>query len=237
MVSRHLTRSVFLASLLGLVAVTSVWLGPRPTTSGDLDSVEAALSKTAELTPVSSRSDFEPVDGAPVSAVPDRPRVPVWSGLPERINRAQPVRVRVPALGVDAPVVPTGVTTTGQMEVPTNVRDVAWYRYGPAPGEGGSTVLAAHVDLAGQGPGVFFYLHTLEVGDVVVVELSDGQIGRYQVEAITRYKKDELPIDVVFSREGPPVLTLVTCGGGFSQGRYDSNVVVYAVPAEVSGAS
>ena len=51
------------------------------------------------------------------------------------------------------------------------------------------------------------------------------------------YLKNELPFDTIFSREGNPVLTLVTCGGGFSQSSrsYDSNVVVYAVPVDLSG--
>jgi hypothetical protein len=50
--------------------------------------------------------------------------------------------------------------------------------------------------------------------------------------ARTTYEKNELPLDIIFSREGPPVLTPITCGGGFNSeiGRYDSNVVVYAVP-------
>lgn len=48
------------------------------------------------------------------------------------------------------------------------------------------------------------------------------------------YAKDELPLDVIFSRAGAPVLTLVTCGGGFSPSEetYDSNVVVYATPVD-----
>jgi hypothetical protein len=52
------------------------------------------------------------------------------------------------------------------------------------------------------------------------------------------YLKDELPLEAIFSRDGDAVLTLVTCGGGFSAstGRYDSNVVVYAVPVEEVGA-
>jgi sortase (surface protein transpeptidase) len=120
------------------------------------------------------------------------------------------------------------------MDVPDNTRDVAWYRYGPRPGEPGSAVLAAHVDLAGQGRGVFFSLQSLEPGEVVVVTFDDGSAVRFRVEARVTYAKEELPLEVIFSREGPPVLTLVTCGGRFdrSASRYDSNVVVYAIPVD-----
>lgn len=52
------------------------------------------------------------------------------------------------------------------------------------------------------------------------------------VEARAIYLKDELPLEAIISRSGPPRLTLITCGGGFdsSASRYDSNVVVHAIP-------
>jgi sortase (surface protein transpeptidase) len=120
------------------------------------------------------------------------------------------------------------------MAVPRNVNDVGWYRYGPSPGDAGSAVLAAHVDLASQGPGVFFSLRDLQPGQEVVVDYDDDTSRTFVVQARATYDKDELPLDKVFSREGSPVLTLITCGGGFSPSvqSYDSNVVVYAVPIE-----
>jgi len=144
-----------------------------------------------------------------------------------------PVRLEIYGISVDAPVEPYGVDSrTGQMKVPRNVRDVAWYQYGPSPGDAGSAVLAAHVDLAEQGPGVFYRLRDLNPGDTVVVEYSDASVGTFVVKARTVYDKKDLPLDTIFSRRGSAVLTLITCGGGFnpSVGSYDSNIVVYAVP-------
>jgi sortase (surface protein transpeptidase) len=144
-----------------------------------------------------------------------------------------PIGLRIGELEVDAPIEPYGVSErTGQMAVPDNVTEVGWYKFGPSPGEPGSAVLAAHVDLAGSGPGVFFDLATLEDGDQIVVLHADGSESPFRVVARTTYGKNQLPLDIIFSREGPPVLTLITCGGGFNSdiGRYDSNVVVYAVP-------
>ena len=143
--------------------------------------------------------------------------------------------LRIAALEVVAPVGAYGVYRSGQMDVPDNVTDVGWYRWGPSPGASGSAVLAAHVDLAGQGPGVFIDLDTLEPGDVVLVDFDDGSTEAFEVAARATYDKQELPLDVIFSREGPPVLTLITCGGGFdrSSRRYDSNIVVYAVPVDL----
>jgi LPXTG-site transpeptidase (sortase) family protein len=130
-----------------------------------------------------------------------------------------------------------GVDDNGQMDVPDNVTEVGWYKFGPSPGEPGSAVLAAHVDLAGPGRGLFYDLGHVEVGDTVVVTYEDGDERSFQVVARSTYPKLELPLDVIFSRSGDPVLTLVTCGGGFSRstGRYDSNVVVFAIPTDSDG--
>jgi hypothetical protein len=146
-----------------------------------------------------------------------------------------PVALRIDGIEVAAPVAAFGVDRrTGEMEVPGNVREVAWYRYGPSPGQAGSAVLAAHVDLASQGAGIFFRLEELEPGDLIEVEYEDGTTGMFAVEARVRYPKSEIPLDVIFATEGPPVLTLITCGGGFNPSiqSYDSNVVVYAYPVE-----
>ena len=147
----------------------------------------------------------------------------------------QPIGLRIEGLDVDAPVGAYGVNRrTGEMDVPDNVTEVGWYRFGAAPGEAGSAVLAAHVDLASQGPGVFFNLRRIDPGMLVVVEMDDGSERFFRVRARKTYDKDELPLDVIFAKEGPPVLTLITCGGGFNGniGSYDSNVVVYAVPVD-----
>ncbi len=232
---RNSLKAIFAISLVTLIAAVAAFLiVTEPDTVGDVGSIEASLSEPA--LPTTSAPEPQP----PVVPPPDNedggPSIPVSPGavpdLPEG-DPVLPVGLRLSSIGVDAPVVPTGVNQrTGQMAVPSNVRDVAWYEFGSVPGMRGSAVLAAHVDLASQGPGVFFNLRTVDEGDIVEVEFSDGTVSVFRVEARTVYHKDELPLDTIFAREGAPVLTLITCGGGFSEssGSYDSNVVVYAVP-------
>lgn len=143
-----------------------------------------------------------------------------------------PTRLIIDAIEIDAPIAPYGVDGNGQMDVPDNVTEVGWYKHGPSPGESGSAVLAAHVDLRGPGRGLFYDLGDLQIGDMVEIGYDDGSTSEFEVVARSTYLKTELPLDIIFSRSGDPVVTLVTCGGGFSrsEGRYDSNVVVYAVP-------
>ena len=72
----------------------------------------------------------------------------------------------------------------------------------------------------------------MEAGDLIEVAYEDGTQTTFRVVARVRYGKSELPLDAIFAREGPPVLTLITCGGSFNRTSrsYDSNDVVYAVP-------
>jgi hypothetical protein len=225
-----------------IVGAPLLWLVVRPGDAvGAVADVEGALRATtttaalgAEPPEVVPSDRAEPPTSPPpvTSAAPQAPTLP-----PELTNPpdAAPIGLRIGALDVDAPIGPYGVDNRGRMDVPDNVSEVGWYRHGPSPGGPGSAVLAAHVDLARQGPGVFFELDKLEPGEVVFVDYDDGSTQAFEVVARTIYDKKELPLDVIFAKEGPPVLTLVTCGGNFSRSArvYDSNVVVYAVPVEL----
>lgn len=216
-----------IAVVLAAISVIG-YLGSRPV-AGPVDQVEGSLTGGTSTTTTSH--------AAPLTTLP----MATWA-VNETTELSElhttpapaPSHLTIDALDVDVPVGPYGVDETGLMDVPDNVSEVAWYRHGPSPGEAGSAVLAAHVDLRGQGRGIFFELDKLLIGDRIAVSYTDGSSREFRVVAHSIYRKDELPLDAIFSRNGPPVLTLVTCGGGFSQttNRYDSNVVVYAVPVE-----
>jgi sortase (surface protein transpeptidase) len=139
-----------------------------------------------------------------------------------------PVALRIPALGIDAPVRAVGVEADGEMEVPA-ATDVGWYRFGPTPGTAGSAVLAGHVDYDGQ-RGVFFDLRELTGGERVEVTLADGSQQAYEVERVEQIPKGDLRDSGVFDRTGAPRLALITCGGSFDADArsYRDNVVVYA---------
>jgi hypothetical protein len=143
-----------------------------------------------------------------------------------------PRRVRIPSIGLAARIVPVGVTPgSGALALPPDPSLVAWYRFGAAPGQAGSAVLAAHVDFNGR-PGVFFGLRRLPVGARVIVEDARGRAHRFTVVARRSYLKRRLPLGLIFADRGRAVLTLVTCGGAFDAAtrHYESNVVVFALP-------
>jgi hypothetical protein len=144
------------------------------------------------------------------------------------------VGVRIEAAGVDAAVVPVGVEPgSGALAVPDDVDVAGWYRFGPAPGDPGSAVITAHVDSASQGPGAFLPLRDVGLGSAVTVTFDDGSARRFDIVGRRSYDKDALPLAELFTRDGDPVLTLVTCGGPFdaTTRSYEENVVVFAVPS------
>lgn len=203
----------------------------RPADAGDVDAVEAALQLPATTTSTTEPAPETTLEPEPEPLFEASNNTPLLADL-QPSDGPTPVGLVIDKLGVDAPIGEYGVDSRGRMDVPDNITEVGWYKFGPSPGEDGSAVLAAHVDLAGPGRGLFYDLDELDPGDQVTVTYSDGSAADFEVFARSIYLKSELPLDTIFSRTGNPVLTLVTCGGGFSRSAnsYDSNVVVYAVP-------
>jgi LPXTG-site transpeptidase (sortase) family protein len=218
-------RSTAISALVGallLVGSPAVWYLSQPATSvGDLEVFEASPSTA--------------IDEPPPAIPPDEP-VPQTFTVSELrgplVAIAPPARIAIPAIGVDAPVVPVALEPDGTMEIPGDVATIGWFEPGVRPGQPGSAVLSGHVDSRTQGRGAFFDLEDLDVGDEVTIETAGGQ-QRWQVTARQRFPKDELPIAELFTRGGDPRLVLITCGGEFDAGArsYSDNVVIVAVPA------
>jgi hypothetical protein len=145
---------------------------------------------------------------------------------------AVPVRVRIPSIGVDSPLVQLGVDGDGALVPPTDFARAGWFAEGPTPGEMGPAVLAGHVD-SRDGPAVFFRLRDLVAGAEVLVDRIDGTTVRFTVVDAARYPKDAFPTEDVYGPTPRAELRLITCGGEFDRDRrsYRDNVVVTAVRA------
>jgi hypothetical protein len=142
-----------------------------------------------------------------------------------------PVRLTIESLGVDARVDEVGYDTRkDEMEVPRSAEVAGWYEFGPSPGDPGSAVISAHVDWGGK-KGAFFDLRKIEPRALIVIEYEDGSLRTFTAVTKNSYDKQELPVEELFSRSGPPVLTLITCGGAFNPSirSYADNIVVSAV--------
>ena len=225
---RRTATAAFGVALVLVAAVAAARFGG----AGDAGRVAAAPAGPAAgpaTAPAGGPSASAAVPPATVAGPAVRPALRAADVAGRRT--AAPVVLRIPSLGVDAPVAGVGATG-GQLEVIDDVVTVGWYRHGPAPGDPGSAVLAAHVDHWRDGPGVFFRLADLDPGARIEVTLDDGTARRFVVADRRRHPRDRLPTDALFARAGDPVLTLITCGGRFDTATrsYEDNVVVRAVP-------
>lgn len=144
---------------------------------------------------------------------------------------AEPVRLRIPALGVDAPLTHLGVAPNGTIEVPADFAVPGWFDQGPRPGQPGPAVILGHVD-SKAGPAVFYRLNRLPVGAVVFVDRADGSTVDFRVRGMQHVAKTAFPTDLVYAPTLEPSLRLVTCGGHFdhTKSSYTDNVIVYAEP-------
>jgi hypothetical protein len=221
----HRSLPVRAARVTLLLLVVAALQGIVGACSSD-DGGDDAAVRTTTTAATSSDMDESTTTTAPASTV---------GTTPATIGPApvvvQPTRLQLPSIEVDAEVQPVGVEPDGDMEVPS-AEDAGWYRFGPAPGAAGSSVIAAHVDYNGK-QGAFFRLREVEVGDPVEVSLSDGSTATWVVTRVDQLPKDDLRSSPVFDRAGTPRISLITCGGDFDESvrSYRDNVVVTAEPA------
>ncbi len=149
------------------------------------------------------------------------------------VPQGDPIRVRIPAIGVFAPLVPLGIAADGTLEVP-RYQEAGWYAGGSRPGDQGPAVIAAHVDST-TGPAVFYRLKELGPGDVVHVNYADGTV-TFSVRESESFLKSQFPTQAVYGPTEAPELRLVTCTGTFDRTArsYRSNLVVWAEVARWS---
>jgi sortase (surface protein transpeptidase) len=145
-------------------------------------------------------------------------------------NAASPIAVTVPSVGISAPVIPLGLQSNGEIEVPSDFSDAGWREAGPEPGERGAAMMTAHVDSRSSGPAAFYSLKNVERGSDIRVRRKDGSTVVFTAERMEVVPKDNFPTSRVYGRTRLPTLRLVTCGGPFNSAErhYRDNIIVYA---------
>lgn len=158
---------------------------------------------------------------------PVHPVTPVNESLKEE-NSIKPSVLTIPKLGIEAPIKEFGLDKEGNMELPENGKDVAWFEPGFQPGEKGNAVLAGHVDDEKK-PAVFFELKELEPGDEIHLQDEKGESLTFVVREKVAYKKDDAPLRTIFGPSQKRMLNLITCTGYFDHDihNYVERLVVY----------
>jgi sortase (surface protein transpeptidase) len=143
---------------------------------------------------------------------------------------SRPTRIRIPSIGVDAPMMEVGLTPDREIEAPPpkDKNLAAWYRDSSSPGAEGTSVIVGHVDNK-AGPSVFFSLGMLQKDKLIEVPRADGSTAVFSVYANEVFAKKAFPVERVYGDTGQPELRVITCGGAYSKATgYTGNVVVFA---------
>lgn len=139
------------------------------------------------------------------------------------------VRISIPAIGVDAPVVSLGLNSDGTLQVPTSFSVAGWWSGGPFPGQPGPAVIVGHVSSV-SGPGVFYRLGELVPGNLIAVSQPSGSSVIFTVVRSLEVSKDNFPTQLVYGSVSDPELRLITCSGSFNSatGHFVDNLIVFA---------
>lgn len=188
--------------------------------------------------PTPPPSAASPVTVVPTSPAPKTPgQAPTIAGsapsaVAPVVARSTPVRLEIPAIGVSSSVQQLGLASDGSVQVPPLGRDshAGWYKYSPAPGQVGPSILLGHIDSAAYGPGVFFRLGDLRQRDRIMITLADHTVVVFEIERVVEYPKAHFPTLQVYGNLDHAGLRLITCGGRFDPNvhSYEDNIVVYA---------
>jgi hypothetical protein len=181
---------------------TAPMTAPAPADSGPPRPPAGAASIDGE-TPVAGVG--EESDETEPAAEPPPLAAPV--GVP-------PVKLMIPALGVEAAVEPVGEDPDGAMSAPSDPDDVAWYKLGPGMGVSGNVVFAGHVNWAGR-LRAFGNIDRLDPGDAIQVIDAQGRGFEYAVESMHWVRAEGAPLEEIFAQPSEPVVTLISCGGEY----------------------
>ncbi len=186
-------------------------------------------SGAMSVAPVSSGA--RPSDGARVTTSPVTGSAPGGARPAVTVTHV-PTRLRIPAIGVNARVIPVGVQAGGGLAIPPDPSVVGWWAGGASPGEPtGAVILAGHINSAVLGPGALLRLQDARPGEGVTI-VAGRHAYRYRIAALRAYAKADLRPGIIFGQRVTARLVIVSCGGPFdpATGHYLDNIVAYAVP-------
>ncbi len=142
----------------------------------------------------------------------------------------------IQSLGINAPVNTRNVAADGTMGDPLGKDDVVRYDFpvfpglGGYPGNGGTTVIAGHVDYHPNFEAVFWTLRQAAAGTQIDYYRGDGTVVSYQVDWTGTVGGDD-DIGQYMVSTSPESMVLITCDGTFDPAtrHYNNRSIVHAV--------
>jgi len=222
--NRDAGRSLWLPAALLAVGLSALGLG----------AAEMATAGAPATTPVVMTSVPKPTAAATTlgPAETTKPSRKDSGKAPKpkpRLTWAEPARITISSIGVQARVSALGLNEDGGLKVPEDPWLVGWWRGGPRPGEKGPAVLVGHKD-SRTGPAVFYGVGDLAPGDELVVDDVNGRTATFTVSRIEQVGRGDFPTDRVYGETRSSELRILSCGGEYDEEnrQYEDNVIIYA---------
>lgn len=173
------------------------------------------------------RTHIRPTPSASVVPLPSVAPAP-WVAPPLKMKKSEPVRVQIPAIGLDTELIRLGLQADGTLEVPSTGFPAGWFTGAPTPGEIGPAVIVGHVHWQRK-VGVFGSLGKVNAGNQILVSRADGSVAVFVVTRVERVVKSEFPSEQVYGNIDIAGLRVITCDG-YDQSRheYEDNLIVFA---------
>lgn len=191
--------------------------------------------------------------GCSTSTTPPAGGPIVIQDIPPAPKQSAPASITIPAIKVDAPLVPLGLDKNKTVMVPDleHADQTSWYcdQYkddngaptcaggGVIPGDVGPAAVYGHID-AHKRDGVFKHIMELNLGDPINIKRADGTTLTFKVykvqqipkqDFVTPDKRDAAAAQV-YGDVNRPEIRLITCIGDFVGGQigYRDQGVVFA---------
>lgn len=207
---------------------------------------EPSTASVPSVSPTANTSGGLVTPGLPTPVGTPLAVGPTVTSAPQLTTVGAGDRLVVSKYGINAPLSYKTVAADGVMPNPDGSDDVAYYNFanwpgkGGAPGQGGNSVFAGHVD-SGRVPckngtvpapcqAVFWDIGKLAIGDTIEVVIGTNTY-RYSVTSNQPVHAENGDWDGIVSARAQETITLITCGGDFNpQTReYTHRQVVVAV--------
>lgn len=166
---------------------------------------------------VSSQAQQATAQGVgPVALVPDDERhvLPLAPDPPPPLPAGALGRLSIPRIAVNAVAREVGQLPSGAMDTTPGIWDVGVFNQTVRPGQAGNALIEGHLDWF-TGPAVFWHLHTLEMGDRIDFIAADGAVSHFAVSRTRTVAYNGKIPDELYTREGTPTITLITCSGTY----------------------
>jgi len=185
-----------------------------------------------ETLPISSGAQIaktEPTAGAQTVGNASNDINPGLSTLSD-IAISDPKTLEIPSLNINANIQYVGLSNDGSVGIPSNEKEVAWYKFGARPGDAGNAVIVGHRDSSTNPNGVFRRLNDLKIGDIVQIIDINGNLLKFIVTKKDSYQNDNAPIKEIFGASDKKMLNLITCSGVWDEkgNNYEKRIVIYS---------